>query len=133
MAYRYTAEELQVVGDYLLSSRWKGLIYFNADPDPKWQFIELAKDMNGDGAITISDVGLWAKWVFGLAGDYVLILMMKWIPALAHFLEIGPALLGGWLSGTISALAWVILFTIVVAATEASGSAPGVSDLSDDR
>jgi hypothetical protein len=123
LAYSHTPEELQAVGDFLLTSRWKGLVYFNADPDPKWQFIERAMDMNGDGAVTVSDVGLWAKWMFGLPGDYVLILVMRQFSTVAHFLEVGPALLGGLLSWGISALAGVMLFKMIEEALEASGSA----------
>jgi len=34
----------------------------------QWAFI---LDMNRDGAVTISDVGLWMKWLFFYPGDFI--------------------------------------------------------------
>lgn len=74
----------------------------------RWQF---SRDMNRDGVFTISDIWLWFQWIFFLPGDALLAATMsnQW---LATFLEITPLNYGGWLSGIVSAIAWVILLGI---------------------
>jgi hypothetical protein len=71
----------------------------------RWQFVA---DMNGDGAVTISDVGLWLKWVFFAPGDALLLAFMQGLPGAALFLELNPRSVSGLLSGIISAGVWYL-------------------------
>ena len=87
----------------------------NAAWDERWR---LAWDMNGDGAITISDAWLWLKWVFFAPGDLLLLILMKYAASVALFIEITPADLGGMASGTISALAWLWIVAAIKANRE---------------
>ena len=82
--------------------------------DGRW-FLE--KDMNCDGASTISDANLWFEWVFFLPGDGLYWLLMQ-SQQLSAFLELTGDAYGGWDSGIFSAMAWLIALIIwgVVAA-----------------
>ena|SRR5713101_7473981 len=74
--------------------------------DIRWH---IAWDMNGDGVVTISDAGLWLKWIFFAPGDLLLLLLMMYGTPAALFLEINPDSLSGFLSGLISASLWLYL------------------------
>jgi hypothetical protein len=77
----------------------------------------LPADMNADGVVTISDVGLWTQWFFFLPGDALLAgIMAK--PELATFFEITPASYGGWSSGVMSMIAWLIVYAVLGTALE---------------
>lgn len=71
--------------------------------DGRW-FI--AGDMNCDGLLTISDVGLWFKWAFFSPGDGLLWVVMQ-SPEVATFLELTPTVYSGWFSGIVSAIVWL--------------------------
>ena len=73
----------------------------------RWNFII---DMNGDGQITISDVWLWASYIFFAPGDVILLGIMLKLPSVAAFLEMTPKLVSGWWSLAISFLFWAICF-----------------------
>ena len=76
-------------------------------------------DMNRDGAVTISDVGLWIKWLFFYPGD---ILIGGIGPSkIGTFLELTPASFGGLGSGVLSVLGWVLGFVILGNAVESAG------------
>jgi type I restriction enzyme R subunit len=68
-----------------------------------WSFVA---DMNGDGNVTVSDVGLWAKWLFYYPGDIVV-----WVigpTGVGKFLEMTPITsYGGSISGTVSFFFWL--------------------------
>lgn len=66
----------------------------------------IAKDMNCDGSLTISDVKLWLGWLFFLPGDGLLYSLLVWQGA-AIFLELTPAIYGGWVAGILSAVLWL--------------------------
>ena len=66
--------------------------------DERWTF---TADMNGDGAVNLSDLWLWAQWMFFAPGDLLLLVCMKHFPGLALFLELDAASLSGPLSGTL--------------------------------
>jgi hypothetical protein len=117
MTYRYTTDELRFIGNELLSTRLESLVYQESiDAAVKWTSYARALDMNIDGAVTVSDVGLWFKRLFWLPGDYAIIAAMAWVPRVAQFLEIGPGSLAGLLSGVLSAIVWLM----ALLATEAS-------------
>lgn len=90
----------------------------------RWFF---ARDMNCDGVFTISDVWLWAEWVFFLPGDWLLRVIMKnsetamFFERVYTFFEIAPVVYGGWFSGIISAIAWLIAIGIWDAVVEWRG------------
>lgn len=73
--------------------------------DSRWGF---PKDINGDGLVTISDVGGWVSWVFFAPGDFLLLATVQFTPRLAIFFEMSPAMLSGWLSGALSVILWLI-------------------------
>jgi hypothetical protein len=65
----------------------------------------IAQDMNGDGALTISDVLAWCKWLFFAPGDYLLLVtMMEWTQVAAFF-EMDTSMLPGWAAGFLSVFA----------------------------
>ena len=78
--------------------------------DPRlWKFIA---DMNYDGYVTISDVWLWFKWLFFLPGDFALKFTIIKIEGLAIFFEISFADYGGFLSGIISFVFWLVCYLL---------------------
>ena len=77
--------------------------------DARWV---IAMDMNCDGAFTISDVKLWLLWLFFVPGDGLLWLLMQF-PEAAVFLELMPDAYGGWFSGIVSAIGWLIALIVL--------------------
>lgn len=75
-----------------------------------WTFVW---DMNVDGAITISDVWLWFKWLFYYPGDGMFYVMMRGAPKAAKFFEVSAASFGGGVSGGISFITWLIAFGLL--------------------
>lgn len=71
----------------------------------------LVADMNADGVVTISDVGLWMKWVFFWPGDTAVQLIGP--TAVGRFLEITEASLGGWGTGILSLAVWCAVIVII--------------------
>lgn len=67
----------------------------------QWTFIA---DMDYSGSVTISDLGLWYKWLFFYPGDYFLSLMIDKTPKIVDFFEITVNDYGGFLSGGISVI-----------------------------
>jgi hypothetical protein len=67
---------------------------------------QVAADMNNDGRITISDVGLWVKWMLFLPGDGFLSIVILGAPDMADFLEIDSSNLYGWVSLALSLVLW---------------------------
>ena len=71
----------------------------------QWTFVV---DMNYSGAITISDVWLWVKWLYFLPGDYVVKLLVE-SSHIGSFFEMAYDSYGGFLAGTISLITWVVV------------------------
>src|SRR5262245_60359150 len=92
MAANPIIEQLRSAADFAWHARWN-----------------IVSDMNGDGAVTISDAWLWFKWLFFAPGDFLLLLLMKYGTATALFLEINPDSLYGMLSGFISVVIWLFI------------------------
>jgi len=80
----------------------------------QWRF---SADMNHSGAVTISDVWLWAKWLYFYPGDGLLYFVIRKAPALAKFFEISSNSYGGVFSGLVSFLVWL---SIVIGAKAGS-------------
>ncbi len=72
----------------------------------QWEFLA---DMNYDGAITVSDVGLWAKWFMHYPGDYLISKMIG--TDFGNFFEVSSSDYGGGFSIFI-AIILTILFVI---------------------
>ena len=68
----------------------------------QWKFVV---DMNGDGALTSSDIIRWADWLFFMPGDAVIALIGP--TGFGGFLELTPASFGSATSGWISAILWL--------------------------
>lgn len=77
-----------------------------------WAF---AADMNADGAVTITDVWLWFKWLYFMPGD--LLIAMFGPTGIGRFLELTVSSFGGIGSGILSftlwMLAWLGVFTLI--------------------
>jgi len=75
-----------------------------------WSF---AADMNGDGGVTISDVSLWFQWLFFYPGDAFFYNVMLYLPKVTQFFELTVSSYGGWVSGVISYILWIITMGVV--------------------
>ena len=90
----------------------------------QWAFI---LDMNRDGAVTISDVGLWMKWLFFYPGDFIHSALIALTPGVASVLGLSPEGYGGWGAGLVSAYVWfnaLPIFFLIAAAAKKSSSPP---------
>jgi len=78
-----------------------------------WAF---AADMNADGAVTITDVWLWFKWLYFMPGDVVI----AWIgpSSLGRFLEITTSSFGDTGSGVTSLILWMFAWGGVITVQE---------------
>lgn len=77
----------------------------------------LRADMNWDGVVSISDVGLWLKWFYFLPGDFVYKTLMKSDVA-ATFFELSPASYGNEISAVMSFFGWIIFILLAAAAID---------------
>ncbi len=66
-------------------------------------------DANGDGRVTVGDVGGWVEHAFFFPGDWALWALSRYAPPLGRFLEIDASDYGSLQSGVISAFAWGLL------------------------
>lgn len=72
----------------------------------RWDF---SADRNGDGIFNITDVWLWAQWLFFLPGDGVIYLFMRFVPSAAQFFELSNLSYSDLGSGVISGIFWFIV------------------------
>jgi len=75
--------------------------------------MRFAADMNGDGAVTIRDLGLWAKHAYFLPGDSLLWFLVTYLRPVARFLEVGTEDYQGFFSGFVSAFAWFVALVLL--------------------
>jgi hypothetical protein len=73
----------------------------------QWEFVA---DMNFDGFVTISDIGLWVNWIFTYPGDWVVLKLTH--NSIGRFLEFSAADYGGVFSFLISLLFFAMIFFI---------------------
>ena len=85
---------------------------FSIPCNPVFERWNPIRDMNRDGAFTISDIFQWLGYLFHSSGDFLIFLLMG-SPELAQFLEISAASYGGFLSGLVSAFIWFAAFAII--------------------
>lgn len=83
----------------------------------QWGFIA---DMNFSGAVTISDVWLWIKWLYFYPGDLMVSFFVNKAPSLGQFFEITYQNYGGIFSGIFSFFAWIFIFMIILFSSELS-------------
>ncbi len=69
-----------------------------------WSF---TADMNFDGLVTISDIGLWVNWIFTYPGDWVILKLSH--NSIGRFFEFSTADYGGFLSFWISIFVFIAL------------------------
>jgi hypothetical protein len=86
----------------------------------QWRQWEFVADMNRDGSITISDVWLWFTWLYFYPGD--LIIRTLGNSAIGRFFELSATSFGGFWSGAISFLCWLLLSVWIVAALAESSA-----------
>ena len=77
-----------------------------------WSFVS---DMNFDGSITVSDVGLWIGWLFFYPGDWIISMIVG--TGFGNFFEFSYLDFGGLFSGFIGGAIYFILFILFIAAT----------------
>jgi len=80
--------------------------------EARWAF---AWDMNADGVFTISDIGALFNWLFFAPGDYAIYVTITEFPRVAIFLELSASFYGGWFSGILSGLVFIVGLAIFVA------------------
>ncbi len=68
----------------------------------------VALDMNRDGTVTISDIWAWVPWLYYAPGDLVLLSTITYLPEAAKFLELDTTMLSGRLSGSLSAIFYLL-------------------------
>lgn len=68
--------------------------------DPMAQRWIFYKDANFDGAITISDVWLWIKWLYFAPGDLIIYLVSQ-SSGLRAFFELSEESYGNWFSAMV--------------------------------
>jgi hypothetical protein len=68
--------------------------------------------MNCDQVFTISDVGLWLHQLYFLPGDGLIAILLT-DAEIARFLELTPALYGGWISGVLSLVGWSLCLNLI--------------------
>ena len=78
--------------------------------DIRWR---IASDMNGDGVVTIADVGLWVKWIFLAPGDLLVLLTLIYATPIALFLEISTNNISGFMSAALSLFTWLIIVVVL--------------------
>jgi hypothetical protein len=76
--------------------------------------VRLGADTNGDGIVTIADVGPWLREILVMPGDAVIRLLVEHAPAIAGFLELGDDDLGGITAFWLSILIWLLALLLVV-------------------
>ena len=69
----------------------------------QWRFLA---DMNADGMVTVSDLPLWAQWLFFVPGDALI--AQFGTTRFGHFLELTPASFGSATSAALSAALWLL-------------------------
>ena len=72
-----------------------------------WSF---TADMNFDGLVTISDIGLWVNWIFTYPGDWVILKLSH--NSIGRFFEFSAADYGGVFSFLISLFVFSMIFFI---------------------
>ena len=70
--------------------------------------LQVAADMNHDGVVSMTDVGLWLQWLFFLPGDLATLVVLG--TPVGDFLEISLDSLQGWGSGFLSLCVWYVVF-----------------------
>jgi len=77
--------------------------------DRQWAFVA---DMNYSGAVTISDVWLWFKWLYFYPGDGLLYSIINGAPPIATFFEITFNSYSGFFSGFVSFFCWLFVLAM---------------------
>ena len=75
-----------------------------------WFFIA---DMDHNYSITISDVWLWFQWLYFYPGDAFIYFIINKVTPLSNFFEITYNNYGGFLSGFISFIFWILALLII--------------------
>ena len=80
--------------------------------DPRqWLFVA---DMNYSGSVTISDIWMWCKWLYFYPGDMAIHFLVNTAPVVGRFLEVSYTDYGGILSGVVSFILWIGIFSFIV-------------------
>ncbi len=78
--------------------------------EDRWHF---QVDLNYDGVFTISDLGAWFKYAFFAPGDGLIYILDGSAPGLLRFFEMSTADYGGWFSGIVSGLTWLVVMAVL--------------------
>ena len=77
------------------------------------EFPSFRADANGDGRIAFDDLPAWLAQLFFLPGDWAVWAIVKYAPPLASVLGIGSDSYGGFVSGFLAALSWLIVLVLL--------------------
>jgi hypothetical protein len=69
--------------------------------------LHIMLDMNLDGALTISDVLLWLRWLFWLPGDLAALALLG--TPVGDFFEVAPSSMQGIGSALLSLCVWLVV------------------------
>jgi len=75
-----------------------------------WSFVA---DMNYSGSVTVTDVGLWAQWLFFYPGDIVIYIMTNFFPQSSDLLGVSLGSYGGVISFLLSFVLWWLVLKVV--------------------
>ncbi len=70
--------------------------------------LQVRSDMNLDGVVSVSDVGLWLEWLYFLPGDLAVLALLG--TPVGDFLEITLGSMQGIGSGVLSFCVWLVVF-----------------------
>jgi hypothetical protein len=69
--------------------------------------LQVRSDMNLDGVVSVSDVGLWLEWFYFLPGDLAALALLD--TPVGDFLEITLGSMHGWGSAVLSFCVWFVV------------------------
>jgi len=77
-----------------------------------WQPVDW--DVNSDGDLTITDIGLWLQHIFFLPGDWLIWACLRYWPEMSRFLEVDARAYGTTISALVSVFAWLAIVVVLM-------------------
>jgi DNA-binding MarR family transcriptional regulator len=76
-------------------------------------------DVNNDGNLTVTDIGLWLEHAFFLPGDWVIWASLRYWPELGRFFEVDARAYGSTFSALISVFVWLAIIVVIMTTSHA--------------
>jgi DNA-binding MarR family transcriptional regulator len=80
-------------------------------------WIPFVWDVNADGRFTVSDVGSWLQHAFFLPGDWLIWMMLRYVPEFGRFLEVDSGEYGSTFSALLSVFCWLAIAVLLMTTT----------------